>query len=196
MRIISGSQKNKKILSPKGLSTRPTSSRLRETLFNVCQQEIEGALFLDLFAGSGAIGLEALSRGAESVTFLDQDKESIRCIQRNIKEMEFESHAKVLQGDAIVWLNRLSSFDYIYVDPPYTEKNREISYSSEVLKIIDERVMINPEGILFMEESHHWKPDVESLSRLELKKQRKVGRSLLYQFMLKGACESFISGDV
>ncbi len=182
MRIISGSQKNKKILAPKGLSTRPTSSRLRETLFNICQNQIEGACFLDLFAGSGAIGLEALSRGAESVTFIDQDKNSIRCIQKNIKAMGFESHAKVLHGDALMWLAKLGTFDFIYVDPPYTEKNRDVSYSSEVLQMIEEREMIRPGGMLFMEESLQWKPDLDSLTRLELKNQRKVGRAQLFQF--------------
>lgn len=185
LQVIGGSLKRKKLKSPTGLSTRPTSSRLREALFNICQHDIEGARFLDLFAGSGAMGIEALSRGAKMAVFVDNDRSSIQCIQANLRDLELADSARVVKGDVLAQLPKLGSYDLIYVDPPYSEKNESISYSAEVLKIIDRSQLLNPDGILFIEDSKMWDPDLESLEKLELKSARKIGRSMLHQFVHK-----------
>lgn len=189
MYIIGGSQKNRRLFTPKGMTTRPTSSRLRETLFNICQHKIQGAYFLDLFAGSGAIGLEGLSRGAAFCTFIDNSKESINIIRKNIEELSFQKNTLVSQGDVFSMLQLLErkkmSFDIIYVDPPYEKKERfegEIfSYSEKIIHQIDNHPHILKEnGFLFVE-------DVIDLSTIELTNlslvsSRKAGRANLTQF--------------
>src|SRR5437016_10865163 len=95
MRIIAGEFKKAKILTPKGDATRPTQGRLREAVFNICQHEIIGANFLDICAGSGAMGLEALSRNAKSATFIDNSREAVQTISDNIKNFQLESKTKV-----------------------------------------------------------------------------------------------------
>lgn len=118
MRILAGKYKNRPIASPKGSKTRPTSSKLRGSLFNILQHQMEGAHFLDLFAGSGAVGLEALSRGAKSATFIEKDPSAIRSIKENLKALEEE--ATVLKCDLLRNLPKhLGPFDIIFLDPPY-----------------------------------------------------------------------------
>ena len=107
MRIISGIFKNRPLASPKGLSTRPTSEKLREALFNISQNYIQESVFLDLFAGSGAMGIEAISRGASKATFIDADRDSIRCIKENLKNFKIEDQALVLPGDVFTEMYKL-----------------------------------------------------------------------------------------
>lgn len=192
MHIIAGIFKGHPLLAPKGQATRPTSSRLRESLFNICQQEIEDARFLDLFAGSGAMGLEALSRGAKSATFIDSSRESIACIKKNIECLGVKKNIEIFQGDVFMHLDRLigQKYDLIYADPPYDalmRKGKEIpiSYSNQILKIIDENSFLFPLGSLFIEESSATELPKEGLKTLELKSIRKMGRSMLYHYLHK-----------
>ena len=101
MQIIGGKYKKKKLRSPKGKEVRPTSSRLRETIFNLCQGNVEGADFLDLFAGSGAIGLEALSRGAAHVIFIEKSRGVSKIIKDNIDALKESETTQVIIGDAL-----------------------------------------------------------------------------------------------
>lgn len=123
LRIIAGSFKGRKLKAPKTSRTRPTQSQVREAIFNMCQTQIEGSAFLDLFAGSGAIGFEALSRGAEKVTFLEKQKEAIQCIEENAKILKVESKIRILKAPFIHGISLLKKekklFDLIYLDPPY-----------------------------------------------------------------------------
>jgi 16S rRNA (guanine966-N2)-methyltransferase len=193
MHIIAGTKKHHKIATPKGKQTRPTSERLREALFNICQAYIDNARFLDLFAGSGAMGLEALSRGAGFCSFIDISRESLRCIQENIIKLEFENHTKVFSGDVFTQLKRLAKhgeqFDIIYADPPYglpvQSKGESLCYSDLVLKIIDETNLLTPSGMFFIEEEQAYKPKIEGLQNLQLVSSRKSGRSALHQFQKK-----------
>lgn len=185
LQIIGGNLKRKRLKSPKGLTTRPTSSRLREALFNICQHEIEEARFLDLFAGSGAMGIEALSRGAKMAVFVDNDRESIQCIRSNLKDLDLVDCSRVVMGDVIAQLPKVGLYDIIYVDPPYIEKNNGISYSAEALRVIDQSEILNIDGMLFIEDSKMWDPDLDKLENLELKSSRKIGRSMLHQFIHK-----------
>ena len=187
MRIIAGTHKNQQIISPKGMETRPTSGKLRGSLFNICQGYIQDAQMLDLFAGSGAIGLEALSRGASHVTFIDSSKESIHCIHQNLKNMGFLARAQVICGDVFQWMEKLEKlgrlYEIIYADPPYGKiGNGDVFYSQEVINRIDRGGLLLPDGDLFVEESNGLKLQGEGLGSLELVSSRNMGKAILQQY--------------
>lgn len=122
MRVIAGTARSLQLKAPRGMDTRPTTDRVKETLFNILQPNLYGARFLDLFAGSGAIGIEAISRGAKESVFVDSDREANKCIIDNLKHTKFEEQATVYKQDTFVALQMLEykgSFDIIFMDPPY-----------------------------------------------------------------------------
>ena len=190
MRIISGIFKNRSILSPKGSVTRPTAEKLRGALFNICQHIIEKAAFLDLFAGSGAMAIEALSRGASHATFIDFDRESMRCIKQNIENLNIKNESSILQGDVFLLMEKLikqkKQFDIIFADPPYDHytvyQGQKVSFSERVVKMIDESHLLKKDGLLFIEESVASQPLTENLSTLELISAREMGRSSLQEY--------------
>lgn len=190
MHIIGGKYKGFKLFTPKGLAVRPTSGRLRETVFNILQNDIPNSTFLDIFAGSGAIGFEALSRGAKCVSFIDIDKLSIDVIHKNLDSLQAKAFAKIYQGDAIDILIKLSklkiSFDIIYVDPPYQNivifEEKEILLSVVILKIIEKENLLNSKGILFIEEGQKLDTTELCLQKLSLKRIKKQGRTFLHEF--------------
>jgi 16S rRNA (guanine966-N2)-methyltransferase len=120
VRIIAGSLKGRRLAAPDWEGLRPTSDKLRETLFNVLAPHIAGARFLDAYAGSGAVGLEALSRGAAHVTFLDQDRRAIELIRRNLEQCGCKDGYAIIRVD-VATLTALDTqpFDIIFLDPPY-----------------------------------------------------------------------------
>ncbi len=126
MRIISGTYGGRTLKAPPGDATRPTSDRVREALFSILGTQTHGAQVLDLFAGSGALGLEALSRGAESVTFVDDAHPAIRTISTNVQALSAE--ATVRRGDALKFLaaasNSGAQYDLVFLDPPYRHAER------------------------------------------------------------------------
>jgi 16S rRNA (guanine966-N2)-methyltransferase len=188
MHIFSGLYKSRKIQAPKGMKTRPTSGRLREALFNICQGFIEDAAFLDLFAGSGAMGLEALSRGARTATFIDNSKESIICIQANLRNLQLQNVSEVIYGDVFMMMKKLSkqkrTFDIIYADPPYdTMEEGLLAYSASVLAMIDEGSFLEDGGALFIEDSVDSMPQSVPLKHLALKSSRRMGRSALHYYV-------------
>jgi 16S rRNA (guanine966-N2)-methyltransferase len=121
MRVIAGSRKGHKLAAPRGLDTRPTSDRVRENIFNLVGP-VDGAKVLDLFAGSGALGIEALSRGAASAVFVESDSDAVRTIERNLDRLRLTG-ARVVQGDAVRTIaqeaNTGAKYDLVLVDPPY-----------------------------------------------------------------------------
>ena len=120
MRIISGTAKGRKLRTLAGDDVRPTSDKVKEGIFSSIQFDIEGRRFLDLFAGSGQMGLEALSRGAVSAVFIDSSAESIRICKENISSLGFDSASKVIRSDAISYLSLCGDkFDIAFLDPPY-----------------------------------------------------------------------------
>lgn len=120
MRVISGQKRGKKLEVLIGEAVRPTTDKVKESVFNVVQFEVAGAKFLDLFAGSGQIGIEALSRGAQLATFVDKNKTSINVVKRNLSETNFEKSAKVINMDSILFLKKTKDvFDIAFLDPPY-----------------------------------------------------------------------------
>lgn len=120
MRIISGTRRGKKLVAPAGMDVRPTADRVKEALFNILQFSLEGKRFLDLFAGSGQIGLEALSRGAAQAVFVDFSPVSLRAAERNLAATGFSEKARLVRADACAFLrNTPEAFDLAFLDPPY-----------------------------------------------------------------------------
>ncbi|MCR5105221.1 MAG: 16S rRNA (guanine(966)-N(2))-methyltransferase RsmD [Eubacterium sp.] len=121
MRVIAGSRRSLPLKTLEGDATRPTADKYKETLFNCLQMDVPGAVILDLFAGSGSIGIEALSRGAERAVFVENSKDAINIIKHNIHFTKFENESEIIRSDALTYLRRLSrvDFDLIYIDPPY-----------------------------------------------------------------------------
>ena len=120
MRVIAGSARRLLLVTPDGLDTRPTQDKIKETLFNILQMQVPGSIFLDICAGSGGIGIEALSRGAAGAVFVDQSPISVDHINRNLKNTGLTDAAKVIRGDyAAVLLGMEQRFDFAFLDPPY-----------------------------------------------------------------------------
>lgn len=175
MYIIAGKYYKQRISAPKGNSTRPTSSRLRETLFNILQNEIEGADFLDIFAGSGAIGIEALSRGAHAVTFIESDRQAYLALQGNLKQLNIE--ATLLFGDYLKKMEGLQkSFHIIFADAPY-----HLDVLQELIRKTVINNLLKPSGKLFIENDQPL-PKGLDLFGLEHIDSRKSGKSYLHQF--------------
>ena len=126
MRVIAGSARSLKLKTPDGLDTRPTTDRIKETLFNIIGPTVYDSIFLDLFSGSGGIGIEALSRGAREAVFVENNPKAMRCIKDNLRFTRLESKAVTITTDVMNALYRLEGekiFDIIFMDPPY---NREL----------------------------------------------------------------------
>ena len=125
MRISAGEHRGRRLHSPKGSRTRPTSDLLRQAIFNVLGSEIRAARVLDLFAGTGALGLEALSRGAATATFVERDRGALESLHANLMELNLSARARVLAGDVILTLERLAAsgerFECVLLDPPYAD---------------------------------------------------------------------------
>ncbi|MBR5337647.1 MAG: 16S rRNA (guanine(966)-N(2))-methyltransferase RsmD [Lachnospiraceae bacterium] len=122
MRVIAGSARRLLLKSVDGMDTRPTTDRIKETIFNIINDELYEAVFVDLFAGSGGIGIEALSRGAKEAIFVENNRRAISVIKENLEHTHFEDKAKVYFGDALSVIPRLREYphiDVIYIDPPY-----------------------------------------------------------------------------
>lgn len=135
MRVIAGSRRSIRLTTVKGDKVRPTTDRIKETLFNILQPDIPGASFLDLFSGSGAIGIEALSRGAKEAVLVEQDRDALACIRANVKVTRFETEAQVKAGDVVSVLRTLqhAPFDLIFMDPPY-----DMGWEEKVLTILSQ----------------------------------------------------------
>ena len=119
MRVITGSARGRRLKELEGLETRPTTGKVKESLFSIIQFDIEGRRVLDLFAGTGQLGIEALSRGAASAVFVDTRRDALRVIGENLKICGLEDRAAVKSGDALAYLRSGEKFDLIFLDPPY-----------------------------------------------------------------------------
>ena len=131
MRVITGSACGTRLQAPEGTATRPTSDRVKEALFSIIQFEIEGRRVLDLFAGSGQLGIEALSRGAKHAVFIDSRSDATKIIRENVKRTHFEDQSTILCTDYESYLNKTKEhFDLVFLDPPYAEKMLENALNS------------------------------------------------------------------
>lgn len=151
MRIIAGTARSLPLKTIEGLETRPTSDKIKETLFNMLQQDIGGCYFLDLFSGSGQIGLEAISRGAEYAVFVENSKKTAKCIEDNIAFTKFDKQCKLFTMDvrsALSMMEGKYKFDIIFMDPPYN-KNLE----KEVLAYLTKSSLLKDDTIIIVEAS-------------------------------------------
>lgn len=148
MRVIAGTRRSLPLKSLEGDATRPTADRYKETLFNVLQNDIPGARFLDLFAGSGGIGIEALSRGARHAVFVENSRKAIAVIRENIHFTKFENESDILLSDALSYVRGLSvvDFDVIFIDPPYHQ-----GLERDVLLAMDRKKFKNPDVRIVVE---------------------------------------------
>ena len=177
MRIIGGNARGTKLFTLEGLETRPTLDRVKESLFNIISQEIQDSVVLDLFAGSGAIGLEFISRGASFVYFCDRSKDAVNIINKNIQKTHSETKSKVLNVDFKKALNEVKDkkIDIIYIDPPYKTK-----YIKESIEHIIKLNCINSDGLIIVETDDEKRiiSEIEELET-EIIDQRKYGRASL-----------------
>ena len=150
MRVIAGTYRSRRLIAPRGLATRPTSDRLRETLFNVLAPRVEGTVFVDLYAGSGAVGIEALSRGASLVYFVDKAPSAMAAIRSNLAALDIHSGFQ-LESSISSALNRISAAGIIFIDPPY----EAASDYERTLGTIGEKAdsLLTPDGIVVAEHS-------------------------------------------
>jgi 16S rRNA (guanine(966)-N(2))-methyltransferase RsmD len=150
VRIISGQLRGRRLRAPEGLGTRPTSDRVREALFNIISKHVPGARFLDLFAGSGAVGLEAISRGAEAAVFVDQSRRALEQIEDNVERCGVSDRARILGKDALAALKTLEAggerFDVVYVDPPY-----DAGLYRPILRFLGTSGLVEEDGIVVVE---------------------------------------------
>jgi len=147
MRVIAGKARGVNLKTPDGMATRPTADRVKEALFSIIQFDIPASRVLDLFGGTGQLGIEALSRGANSALFIDDREEACRLIRENLKRAKLDSQAKVIRSDYMQYLKNCSEqFDIILLDPPYAEVFLENS-----LKLITEIDILQSGGIIVTE---------------------------------------------
>lgn len=175
MRIVGGKYKSRVLAEVKFDNIRPTADKVRESLFNILQNVVYGAEFLDLFCGTGAMGIEALSRGASRAVFNDADKNSIKLLKKNLDKLGVSESYQIYNTDAISFLSRGDKFDIIYIDPPYKSD----------LGLRSLRVTLNAlkdDGVVIFEDE---KPFDEQIDGLNVTDRRKYGRVHL-TFFKKG----------
>ena len=180
MRVIAGKFRGRKLKSPPSLETRPTSDRLRETLFNILSPRLDGTRWLDLCAGTGAVGIEALSRGASHTTFVDQSRKMCALIETNLNSLEIaQRNYHVVRTDALDYLRRHvkkgeQRFDTVFFDPPYSTDYEVLlnfigDHTSQILET---------EGIVIVEH-HKKKPLADHFNALNRSRELKQGDSVL-----------------
>jgi 16S rRNA (guanine966-N2)-methyltransferase len=185
VRIISGEQKGRRLSTLKGRSVRPTSDRAKETLFDILSDRVEGSRFLDLFAGTGSVGLEAASRDAEQVFLVESDPRALKILQKNIDWCGLMDKVTVFRTDAKKSLSRLASdrqtFSLIFLDPPYHDR---LAYA--LISEVGEKGLLEDGGMVIAEhDRHHSLPEV--YGTLSLVRTRQVGDTLFSFY--GGPCE-------
>ena len=177
MRIISGKARGTKLYTLEGENTRPTLDRVKESIFNIIQSKLEDAQVLDLFAGSGAIGLECLSRGAKKAILCDKSKEAIQIIKKNIQKTHMEEKTQLYNTDFETCLEKVKKekFDLIYIDPPY-----ETNYIVKSLKKIIELGIVKEKSIIILEtdDENRIQKEIKTLE-VKIVDKRKYGRAMI-----------------
>lgn len=147
MRVIAGTARSLPLKTPEGLDTRPTTDRIKETLFNMLQTKVGDSVFVDLFSGSGGIGIEALSRGARKAYFVEYDKKALTCIKDNLNFTKFTDRAMVINADVCSAIDRITDeADIIFMDPPY-----ESGLDVEVLRLLSKASCVTEDTLVIVE---------------------------------------------
>lgn len=178
MRVIAGQAKGKKLFSVPGQTTRPISDRVKESLFNILANQVVDALFLDLFAGTGSVGIEALSRGARRAVFVERSHKAIAVIKRNLATTGLGDHAEVVQQDVFRYLERPQErrFDIVYVAPPQYR-----GLWARTLRILDQGDLVASQGLV-VAQIHPKEYEPLTLKQLQLVDQRRYGSTTLCFF--------------
>lgn len=171
LRIIAGSARGRKLVSPEGSNVRPTLDRVRESVFNMISFRLADASVLDLFAGSGALGIEALSRGAAHAVFTDKDNASLEVVGQNLALTHFEDRAKLICSDFAAYLKQCSErFDLIFLDPPYAA-----GYLESALRLIHQNKLLAENGLIVCELNAA--DEIVCPQEYELYRNRKYGKA-------------------
>ena len=184
MRVIAGKARRLALKTVPGMETRPTTDRIKETLFNILQPEIPDCRFLDLFSGSGGIGIEALSRGAESAVFVEKNPKACACIRENLTFTKLAEHGKLLNMDVLQALRSLEgeeAFDCIFMDPPYNHE-----FENRVLEYLSSSPMVTEDTLIIIEASKETDFDWLSDAGFHMIKE-KVYKTNKHIFAGKGA---------
>ena len=182
MRIISGKAKGRRLAAVPGSTTRPITDRVKSALFSILGGDVAGSTWLDLFAGTGSVGMEALSREASSVIFVDRVRRAIETMRHNLEHIDLLERAELVHDDAFRFLKRAEpelSFDYIYVAPPQYE-----DLWAKALQLLDEKQMLSEDGLIIVQihpKEFHELP----LLHLELVDERRYGSTVLLFYALK-----------
>lgn len=188
MRVIAGIARSVPLITPRGLETRPTSDKIKETLFNMLQGYTEGANFLDLYAGSGQIGIEALSRGAEFAAFVEKSDEAVKCIKANVDKTKFADKSMILKLEVLSGIRTLElekkRFDIVFLDPPYNQ-----GLEQGILTALVGSAILNDEVIIIVEASKN--TDFSFVDYLGLKIVKdKIYKNNRHLFLRKNNLES------
>lgn len=184
MRVIAGVAKGRRLLPVPGEGTRPITDRVKESLFDILGGDIEDARFLDLFAGTGSVGIEALSRGAERAVFVDSARKAVETVRRNLQSTGLADRAEVVHGDAFRFLEReggTAAYHYVYVAPP---QYRDIW--AQALRALDGSDLVAADGAVIVQ-IHPKEYHEVALRRLRLVKERRYGSTLLLFYEPDGA---------
>ncbi len=183
MRVIAGEARSLPLKTVRSLDVRPTTDKIKETLFNMLMPYLNGCRFLDLFAGSGAIGIEAVSRGASEAVFVDNSKAAQACIEDNLAFTKFTDRSRLIKSDVMTALKKLEAegpFDIVFMDPPY-DKGLE----KEVLRVLKESPIITDDTLIVVETSR--KTDVSYLEKWGYRvKKDKLYKTNRHLFLQKG----------
>lgn len=144
MRVITGEARGRKLREPVGMDIRPTTDMVKESLFNILQFSLEGARVLDLFAGTGQLGIEALSRGARECVFVDKSPEALKLVAENLKITGLADRARLVKGDSIAYLRSGEKFDIVFIDPPYDTEllNNAIEFATSFDILRENGIMV------------------------------------------------------
>ncbi len=180
MRVTGGKAKGIPIKAPGGMRTRPTSDKLRGALFDTLRESVAGARALDLFAGSGALGIEALSRGAEHVVFVENDSNAVRTIADNLAKTRLSEKGEIIRADFRLAVRKLRKrgkrFDLVFIDPPY-----EAGLLADVAGVLTKHCITSPEAIIVVEHFKKTEPP-PSISGIPLARTRTYGQTALSYF--------------
>ncbi len=179
MRIIAGRCRGTQLLAPRGMDTRPTQDKVKESLFSMIQMDIPGAQVLDLFGGSGALALESISRGAESAVVVDKSREALDCIRKNVQKLRMEDEVCILNSD---WTQALvkckmdgRKFDLVFLDPPY-----RLTELDEMCQKIMQNGLLLPSAMLVLE--HRTGISLDMPREFQLEKERTYGDTQIHFF--------------
>ncbi len=184
MRVITGSARGVRLKTPDGLETRPTAERVKEAVFSMLQFEIEGLRVLDLFAGTGQMGIEALSRGAAEAVFVDARREAAALVRENLRRTRLSDRAQVVQADFRDYLSRCArQFDLIFLDPPYAGQ-----FLENAMRTISEIDILSAGGIIICERPIE-KPHPGTFPGLSAGRDYRYGKTLIARYRRDGGSE-------